>query len=141
MAKKSIMLLGQPVYNEDGVAGEVLHPGHLVDGVTTILKQATASVQTPRAFALERDELGQGIDGDVYGATSYAVGDRVKVGVFHAGQHVLAYIASGQNITVNQRLESAGDGTLKAYSSGVMLARALEAVNATALTRLRVEII
>lgn len=144
MARKSIILLGQPVYNEDGVAGEAIKPGHLVDGVATILKHASAGAACPRTFALERDEMGKGIDSTPVtnsGSPDYAIGDTVKVGSFHQGQHVLAFIASGQNITINDRLESAGDGTLKIFSSGTIIGRALETTGAvTALTRVRVEI-
>lgn len=143
MAKRTIALLGQPVYNEDGLAGEAIKPGHLVDGVTTILKHASAGGACPRTFALERDELGQGLTGidTNAGGPDYAVGDTVKVGAFHPGQHVNAYIASGQNINENDRLESAGDGTLRVFSAGVILARALEDSGAvTDLTRIRVEI-
>lgn len=144
MARKTIILLGQPVYNEDGVAGEVIKPGHLVDGVLTILKHASAGGACPRSFALERDEMGKGIDATPVtssGSPDYAVGDTVKVGSFHQGQHVLAFIASGQNIQINERLESAGDGTLKAFGSGTIIGRSLEEVGAvTALTRIRVEI-
>ena len=136
MAKKSIFLLGQPVYNEDGAAGEVITPGHLVQGVTTLLKHATAGANTARAFALERDELGRGID------VNYAIGDTVKVGSFHQGEHVLALVASGQNLTEGQSLESAGNGTLRALAAGIVLARSLETTGAlTTMSRVRVEII
>lgn len=142
--KNTIILLGQPVYNEDGVAQETISPGHLVDGVTAILKNASADADAPRAFALERGELGKGTvtnpDTNA-GSADYASGDTVKVGVFSPGQHVLALVASGQTISVNDRLASAGDGTLKKYSSGTMLARSLETLGAvTSLTAIRVEI-
>lgn len=144
MARKTIILLGQPVYNEDGVAAEAIRPGHLVKGVTSILKHASAGGNTPRAFALERDEMGKGIDDTPdtnAGSAAYAIGDTVKIGVFHQGEHVLAFVASGQSITADQQLESAGDGTLKAVASGVVLARSLDTTGAvTTLTRLRVEI-
>lgn len=136
MAKKSIFLLGQPVYNEDGVAGEVITPGQLLQGVTTLLKHASAGANAARTFALERDEMGKTID------NTYAIGDTVKVGSFHQGEHVLAFIASGQNLTEGQLLESAGNGTLRALASGVALARSLETTGAvTVLTRVRVEIV
>jgi hypothetical protein len=138
MARKVIALLGQPIINEDGVAGSALVPGMLVSGVSTINVHAAAAANCARAFALERDELGKGID------TAYAIGDTVKVGVFHGGQRVYAFIASGQNIAEGGLLESAGDGTLAANSAGVVLARALEAVNNSAgpgNARIRAEII
>lgn len=133
--KRTIALLGQPVYNEDGAAAEAITPGHLVKGVTSIAKQTATTGQLNPSFALERDEMGRDID------EVYAIGDTVKVGTFHPGQHVLALIASGQNIAADAQLESAGDGTLRALASGVAIARALEAVNATATSRLRVEIL
>jgi len=145
MARRTIILLGQPVYNEDGAAGEAIKPGHLVQGVTTILKHATAGGKTPTAFALERDELGRGIDDTLnvgHGSADYAIGDTVKVGVFTKGQRVLAFIASGQNITADMQLESAGNGTLRTLAAGQVLARALESSGGAVvtLTRIRVEI-
>lgn len=136
MARRVIALLGQPIVNEDGVAAAAITPGHLVDGVTSIAVHAVAGGLCPRTFALERDEMGKDID------TAYAAGDTVKVGAFCQGQRVNAWIASGQNISANAHLESAGDGTLRVYASGQILARALEAVDASAVTRarLRVEI-
>lgn len=136
MAKKQIALLGTPYVNEDGLAGEAITPGHLVSGVGTIVKHATAAAYCARAFALERDELGNGVD------TDYASGDTVKVGVFTPGQRVNAFIASGQNITAGALLESAGDGTLRVRASGVAIARSLETSGAvTVQTRLIVEVL
>jgi hypothetical protein len=134
-AKRTIALLGAPYVNEDGSASEAITPGMLVKGVTSIEKHATAGGAHSRTFALERDELGNDIDED------YAIGDTVKVGSFTPGQRVLAFIASGQNITADGKLESAGNGTLRALASGVAIARALETLNVTELTRIRVEIV
>jgi len=144
--KRVITLKGDPLINEDGVATAAIKPGYLVDGVLSVAPHASAGAACPRTFALERSELGAGIDNtyQVLGTVSsdYAIGDTVKIGSFKQGERVLAWIASGQNITINARLESAGDGTLKVYSSGVIIGRALESVNATAVVRanIRVEI-
>lgn len=147
MARRTIILKGEPIYNEDGAASEEIKPGHLVDGVTSIAKHATAGGLCPKTFATEREELGRGID-DTYqndsGAAAYASGDYVKVAHCYPGCRVYAWIASGQNISANARLESAGNGTLRVYSSGVILARALEAVNNSAGpsdARIRVEVL
>jgi len=139
--RRVIALLGQPIVNEDGAAGEAIKPGYLVKGVTTILKHSTAAGACPRTFALERDELGRGID-STYGSETpdYATGDTVKVGSFAPGMRVLAWVASGQTISEDDFVESAGDGTLRVFSAGVKIGRALEAVTATALTHLRVEV-
>jgi len=141
-----IALLGTPIQNETGAAGEIIFPGHLVKGVSTILKHASASTAAARSFALERDELGKGID-NVYGGTTgyagsayYAAGDTVKVGAFAPGMRVNALIASGQTITADDFLESAGDGTLKKYNAGVIIGRAMESVTATALSHISVEV-
>lgn len=142
--KRVITLKGDPLINEDGVASAVIKPGYLVDGVLSVAAHASAGAACPRTFALERSELGAGIDDtrQVLGTISsdYAIGDTVKIGSFKQGERVLAFIASGQTITINARLESAGNGTLRVYASGVIIGRALESVTATALTRIRVEI-
>lgn len=135
MARKTIALLGQPIINEDGVAAEAITPGHLVDGVTSLTKHASAAGFCARTFALERDEMGQGID------TAYAVGDTVKIGSFATSHRVYAWLASGQNVAANAVLESAGNGCLRAVTSGIILARSLEAVNAaTGAARIRIEV-
>lgn len=134
MARKTIQLLGPMVLDETGVAGEAITPGHLVKGTTSILKFATAGGPAARRFALERDELGKEI------TDAYASGDVVKIGAFPPGSRVYALVASGVTVSADGWLEPAADGTLRAYSSGTRIARALEAVTATALTRIRVEI-
>lgn len=145
MAKRVIILRGQPLINEEGVASAVIKPGYLVDGVLSIAPHAAAGGVCPRTFALDREEMGAGIDDTHRIAPSissdYAVGDTVKVGAFSPGMRVNALIASGQNITINDRLESAGNGTLRKFAAGEILGRALETTGAvTVLTRLRVEV-
>jgi hypothetical protein len=140
MANRVILLMGQPIQNEDAAAAEAITPGQLValNGSGLVIKQATASIATSRTFAMERDEMGNDID------TDYAIGDTVKVGAFHQGERVLGFIASGQNISVGDMLESAGGGNLKVFGSGVVLAKALESVNNTAgpgAARIRLEIV
>jgi hypothetical protein len=140
--KRSVVLQGQPIVNEDGAASEEIKPGYLVKGVTTIAKQ-TATGFVPKAVALERDELGTGIDDTYQGRSTvsafYASGDTVKVGVFKSGERAVGYIASGENIQADELLESAGDGT---YASGSTnpIARSLDAPGAvTVETAIRVE--
>jgi hypothetical protein len=88
--------------------------------------------------------MGAGIDtlhaGIGTPSPDYAVGDTVKVGSFAPGMRVNAFLASGQVIAINDRLESAGDGTLRKYASGVIIGRALETLSPLALTHVRVEI-
>lgn len=129
MNKRSIVLNGSPIVQEQGVASEAIKPGYLVKGISTIALQTGTTGSVPKAVALEKDEFGQGID-DTYrgsgtGAAAYASGDRVKVGVFKSGERALGYVASGQNITEDDLLQSAGDGTY-AEGSTKPIARACE---------------
>lgn len=151
--KRTVVLRGEPEYNEAGTASEAIRPGYLVKGVTTIALQTATVVPMPKAFACERSELGTGIDNtyqspDVASAY-YASGDRVKVAVCDAGDQVTAFIASGENVSEDTVLASNGDGTLSvlsAYSSGVgpdyPIARSLETLGAAhGVVACRVEIL
>lgn len=144
--KRSVILNGADLVqvNENGAASEAIKPGYLVKGVSTIAKQ-TSTGWVPPAFALERSELGAGIDDAHRGsgtiAAAYASGDTVKVGVCPPGTVLTAYIPSGQNIQEDELLESNGNGTLKSGSTNPV-ARSLDNVGAvTVETAIRVQII
>jgi hypothetical protein len=117
--KRKVILKGCPIINEDGVASATVKPGYLVKGVSTIAHQ-TSTTKVPKAVALERDELGQGIDNTYQnsgtGSAFYASGDQVKVAVFAAGMEATVFLASG-NYSEDDLLESAGDGTLQEGST------------------------
>jgi hypothetical protein len=138
--------MGTPMITEEGVAGEVITPGYLVEGQATVNKSTIDGLKAPIRVALERDELGKGID-DTRGSETadYAVGDTVKVGHFHMGQRFLGFIASGQDITADDLLEAAGDGTFEALAGAEPLVRAVESVDATGYeesdVRIRLEVI
>lgn len=148
--KRTVILRGDYwVQNEDGAATAVIKPGYLVDGVTSVAPHASAGGACPLAIALEREEFGAGIDtnttanpytGIGASATDYAIGDTVKLAVLHAGHRFVGWIASGQNIAANDRMESAGDGSFRKFASGVILARALETLSVTALTKIQLEV-
>lgn len=139
MARRTIILMGQPEVSEDWAAGGAITPGMLVErnGSGLLVAHATAAGAAAYDFAMERDEMGKDID------TAYASGDTVKLAHCHAGMRVNALIANGVNAAVNSKLESAGNGTLRVLTTGVVIAQAVEAVNNTsgANARLRVEII
>lgn len=142
--KRSVVLKGCPQVTEEGAASAEVRPGYLVKGVGTIAHQ-TSTTKVPKTFALERDELGAGIDNSLQGSGTgsayYASGDRVKVGAFYAGCEVTAFIASGQNISEDDLLESAGNGTLTEGSTNP-IARAMEALSPVASVQpLRVQIL
>lgn len=151
--KRSIILRGDPEINEYGVASEAIKPGYLIKGVSTVAKQ-TAAVRCPFVLAIERDELGAGID-DTYlvsgsgaPAAAYASGDTVKAAAFDAGDEATVYVASGANISEDDYLQSAGNGLFvevgAAYSSGTggAMAQALETLGAVSVeTAVRVRVI
>lgn len=135
--KRSIILNGLPTrYNEEGVAGEAITPGHLVSGVTTIVKNTTTSGKVPFTIACEREEMGDDID------DAYAADDAVKVASCQPGVVVLVWVPSGHTVNKGTRLEPVSGGTFGALASGVAHARALEDHGAiTTLTRVRAEVI
>jgi hypothetical protein len=105
---KKVALQGMPTYDEQKTASETLKAGHLIEiSSGQWRKHAGAALNAPPIFAMERDELGTGME------TTYASGDRVKAGRFKKGDKVSCRIASGQNIADGDYLESAGNGTLK----------------------------
>lgn len=145
--KRSVIVRGCPVINEDGVASEAIQPGHLVKGIGTIAKQ-TGTGDVPVAVALERDELGTGIDntyqGEGTGSAYYASGDTVKVAEFAPGDECLVYLASGQTIAADGYLISNGAGLVTpGTTAGAVLGRAIDAVSAgvaaATLIRMRVQ--
>jgi hypothetical protein len=60
------------------------------------------------------------------GRNVYAANDLVEVSILEKGATARMLIASGQNIVAGNKLESAGDGTLKIFSAGIVLFSALE---------------
>ncbi len=146
MAEKTIALLGLPVQMEDFQATAAITPGELLDfSAGKWIAHAGAGLNAVPTFALERDELGNGITVD------YAADDYVKSGTFHTGQHVLGFIASGQDLSIGDYVESDGSGGLRALGTDAatddtqresVVARALEASGAVvARTRIRFEIV
>ena len=134
----TIWLGGPRTELNDMTAKAAITPGHLVERVNTAgawqwQKHSTAGGAASRTVATEPNMLNKGVN------DAYAAGDLVEVSALAGGSNAWMFIASGQTITYGQKLESAGDGTLRALASGVALFQALESKTATALTRIRVE--
>jgi hypothetical protein len=136
----TVFLGGDPGQQVNDLAcSETITPGQLVErannaGVVRWKKHATAGGATVPAFATEHAMANKGPD------DNYSTNDLVEVRIGQAGSMFWAFIASGVTANAGTKLESAGDGTLRALASGVQIATALEnkgAVNA--LTRIRVE--
>jgi hypothetical protein len=138
-APGTVFLGGNRVQIGDLAASEAITPGHLVDrfnsgGVIRFRKHATAGGATARLVATEQANVGKGID------DAYAANDLMEVSALATGAEAYMFIASGQNIAAGNKLESAGDGTLRILASGTALFSALEnQANVTVLTRIRVE--
>jgi hypothetical protein len=134
----TVFLGGDRTQVNDLTASEAITPGHLVDsfnnaGVQRWRKHNVAGGACAKAFATEMSMMNKGVD------DAYALADLVEVSILHPGATAWAFIASGQTIVHGNKLESAGDGTLRIFGSGTVLFKALENKTATALTRIRVE--
>jgi hypothetical protein len=136
----TIWLGGPRTEINDLTAKAAITPGHLVERVNTAgvwqwQKHSTAGGVGARTVATDQNMLNKGVD------DAYAAGDLVEVSAGAGGSYFWMFIASGQTIVHGQQLESAGDGTLRALASGVALFQAVESKTATALTRIRVEVV
>ncbi len=144
MAPKTIVLKADPFpLQKLGKATAVaITPGYLLqyDSVAgQIEAHSSSGGNAARLFAIEDALQGKEI-GD-----NYAVSAQVQFVCARLGDEIYAMLKDGQNITRGQYLESNGDGTLIAYSSGFPVAVALEAVDLsasanTADARIKVEI-
>lgn len=128
----TIYLAGPKQEVNDLACGVAVCPGMLVEryvpsGTQVRLRpHATASVATARAVAVEHSMANKSVN------DGYAINDLVEVVEGAGGSTFWMLIPSGQNIAAGQKLESNGDGTLKAYVTlGAALFSALESVNNT----------
>ncbi len=145
--KRTIVLRGNPEVNEYGKATEAIKPGYLVKGVSQVSKQTANGTKVAFALALERSEMGTGIDDAHRGISTvsafYASGDQVKVATFDAGDEAVVFVASGENVSEDTYLgsDNSNPGLFKT-SPTVPLCRALETIGAvTVETPVRVQVI
>lgn len=145
---KTITLKGMGIRKE-GIASSAITPGDFIEfgGSNDLRRHANAATSARKAFALENDLIGNGINDD------YAIGDTVQYAVFHSGEEVYARVAAlATAITKGARLESAGDGTVRIASTDSatdttqrdsIVGYALEAVDnsgGSSATRIRLEV-
>jgi hypothetical protein len=121
---------------------ESITPGMLVEyhddsGALKWGVHDSADEPVHRAVAIESIEQNKAsID------TAYAADNLMRVAVLSPGAQFLGLIPSGQNITQGARLQSNGDGKLKAAGSGQVAFVAVESPGAVvADTRIRVEVL
>lgn len=132
---RTIWLGGQNINIVNDLPGDgVITPGFLIhrqDGTYVVCPVDLYS----STYALNQPELNKGIDDD------YEDGDLMMAGVGRQGDSFYAWLASGENVGDGDELQSAGGGLLEAKGSGRVVARALEAKNATTGdARIRVEV-
>lgn len=120
---RKILIKGSPLQKE-AVAEAAVTPGDLVELTSsgTVQRHSTAGGAAARTFAREREMVGDGVD------TDYAADDTVIYLACPHGTEVKARLSASQTIDVGDALESAGAGKLRALASGVIVARAAEAV-------------
>lgn len=133
--------LGGPSQEVNDLAAAVaIRPGMLVEqfnaaGVIRLRPHVTAAGSAVRMVACEQSMLNKGVD------DLYAINDLVEAREGGPGASFWMLIASGQTIVAGDKLESAGDGTLKIVTAGFGCFSALENKTAVALTRIRVEVL
>jgi len=129
----TILVKGRGIRKE-GVAAEIVNPGHFVtlDATGKVIKQATAASHSPAAVAVENELFGSGI------TVSYAANDQVVYEVMPPGAEVLARLApTAAAVVIGDLLKFAADGTVEKFvaisdSPGSVCAMALEAVDNSA---------
>jgi hypothetical protein len=121
----TILLKGRGQH-EEAPAGGAITPGHLVkfNSSNALVVHATAAGAATPLFACENEINGKTI------ADAYATGDYVQAEFMYPGCQVYALVAAAAvAIVAGDLLESAGDGTLRKFGSGVVIAFAKEAVD------------
>lgn len=110
----TIIVKGDLVRKE-GEASAAITPGDLIEfgGAADVQVHSTVGGAARRAFALENEPVGKGVD------DAYAAGDTVQYGVFYPGAEVYARLSAGETCSKGDALESAGNGRLQVSSSAV----------------------
>jgi hypothetical protein len=109
---KTVLLKGDPLFKE-ALTGGTITPGNLVqiNSSGVLVRHANAGQNAIPLFSFENENVGSGID------SVYSTGNRARYFAARPGDEVWAVLASGQNVNAGAFLESAGDGTLRAYTN------------------------
>jgi hypothetical protein len=128
-------------YINDKAAVETITPGMLLElhddsGVAAWGVHDSADDPCPVVVALEQVFLNQGVD------DNYADGDLVLAGALKPGSMFWGIVASGADINVADRLQSAGNGKLKAAAGGdIRFVSHTDTGAVTEDTRIKVEVL
>jgi len=126
MAKNTIKLKKYVDIVEERAAVAAITPGMLLELTSADKFQAHSSSggsAAPIIVALEDELQGNGID------DAYAASDRVQGWIPQSGEQAYMILADGENVAIGDKLESNGAGYLQKYTSGVIVATALEAID------------
>ncbi len=149
----TILILGGPgaIRPPEPIANEIITPGHLMkySGLHTDLGptqkvglQASAAGVVLPLFALEADYSGVSGSATKRIDANYASGDHVHAYIAERGARIYAWLASGENVAAEQLLLPAAGGALRLSYLSTGIARATEAVNASAgAARIPVEVL
>jgi len=138
MAKNTISLKTVNEIINEKIAAGTITPGMLIEVTSADTYQAHGTATGPgRAiFALEDAPQSGGEISENYAAT-----DRVRGQTFRSGDQVYALLSASETVAIGGALESNGDGTLQAYTSGSVIGYAVDAPAATSANqRIIVEI-
>lgn len=100
--------LGGPAVQIEKDAAEAVTPGHLVEIDTSgdYQKHASSTGIAQPAFAVEDAQNNVGYD------TDYTLAARMQIRIGAPGSTFWAWLVSGQDVNVGEKLASAGDGML-----------------------------
>jgi len=110
----AIILKGNGIRKER-IANAAITPGMLVELMSTnkVRKHASAGAYAQSAYAVENEVVGDDIDVD------YAAADNVLYNVMERGAEINALVAAAAAaLVIGDKLESAGDGTLRKLTAG-----------------------
>lgn len=126
-ASKNTIRVWTSVEKKESVASGSITPGMAVERVQNsevVRAMASAAVAMYPFMIAEEDELqGKEI------TDAYTTGTKVYFMAPQRGDLVMALVADGQFITLNDLLESAGSGLFRKYVAGIPLLRAREGKN------------
>lgn len=144
---KTILLAGDPIaYEKISASGSAITPGQLIEVTSNdeVQEHSTASGNAQPAFARAEEYAGGSIDDD------YDAGDTVPYYVGRSGDQFYAWLATGNDISTGDYLESDGNGDLQAHTAvdtsvqvEAIVCRAVEDLNNTSgsPSRIKVEIV
>ena len=142
---------GREWFIKERLADEILTPGMLlnIDASGEYEKHGTEGLDGSAIIAVEEEYLGANI------TDTYAIGDQVRAVHARPGDELLMRLKNGENVSIGAILKSDGSGNLKEHSARSVnentgntwtqyerpaFFRSLEAVNASGVTNIQVEV-